>query len=183
MRSARITCSSSLLLWALWSLTLPESGECYAPVLCQTSLCQPSPVAPSHTWPLSEVLPSVQPKDSVLPAWGPANEGRGASWENGGGGLEYLPFHLSAPGAPEMSHEFSIGRSPGLRWECSHSSGDEAGKERGRWPGTPPAAGCPLEEKGPVRCGRTKSYPSMSGGASPKEALTPAEPAEAERGV
>lgn len=159
MRSARITCSSSLLLWALWSLTLPESGECYAPVLCQTSLCQPSPVAPSHTWPLSEVLPSVQPKDSVLPAWGPANEGRGASWENGGGGLEYLPFHLSAPGAPEMSHEFSIGRSPGLRWECSHSCGDEAGKERGRWPGTPPAAGCPLEEKGACQMWEDQELP------------------------
>ena len=128
-------------------------------MLRQTSLCQPSPVAASHTWPLSEVLPSVQPKDSVLPAWGPAKEGRGASRENGGGGLEHLPFHLSAPGAPEMSHEFSVGRSPGLRWECSHSCGDEAGKERGRWPGTPPAAGCPLEEKGACQVWEDQELP------------------------
>ena len=60
-------------------------------MLRQTSLCQPSPAAPSHTWPLSELLPSVQPKDSVLPAWGPANEGTGASQESGVGAWSTSP--------------------------------------------------------------------------------------------
>ena len=58
-----------------------------------------------------------------------------------------------------MSHEFNVGRSPGLRWECSHSCGDEAGKERGRWPGTPPSAGCPMEEKGACQMWEDQELP------------------------
>ena len=160
MRSARITCSSSLLLWALWSPTLPEIVEAKQGPLCndRPPLCQPI-LWPHHTpGPSLRSCHQFSPR-TVLPAWGPANEGRGASRENGGGGLEHLPFHLSAPGAPEMSHEFSVGRSPGLRWECSHSCGDEAGKERGRWPGTPPAAGCPLEEKGACQVWEDQELP------------------------
>ena len=47
--------------------------------------------------------------------------------------------------------------------------------------GHPHLLAAPWRRRGPVRCGRTKSYPLMSGGASHKEGLTSAEPAGAER--
>lgn len=47
----------------------------------------------------------------------------------------------------EMSHELIINKSSGQRWECSHSCGNGAGKERGSQPEMSPTSGCPLEQK------------------------------------
>lgn len=163
MRSSRITCSSSLLLWALWSLTLPETVEFKQGPLCYSRPPSASPVLrPHHTpGPSLRSCHQFSPRTlSYLPGglqMRAEEHPRSPGW---GPGAPPLPS-VCPPRSPpsEMSHEFSAGRSPGRRWECSHSCRDEAGKEGGRRPGTSPAAGCPLEEKGACQMWEDQELP------------------------
>lgn len=103
------------------------------------------------------------------------------------GGLEHPPLpSVRPPRSPpsEMSHEFSIDKSPGRVGSAATAVGmrHEVGKEEGSQPGTSLTPGCPLEQKGACQMREDKGLPPAEGGtklrplASPEKGLTLAEP-------
>lgn len=108
------------------------------------------------------MLPSVHLRDSILLTQALEMRAEEHSGRTGVGGLEHLPLpSVRPPESPpcEMSHEFIINKSSGQRWECSHSCGNEAGKEGDSQPQTSPTLGCPLEQKEACRMWEGKGLP------------------------